>query len=104
MVEACVEAYLASGDPKWLQEARRAFEWFLGRNDLQAALYDHETGGCRDGLSPEGASQNQGAEAVLAWLGALLTLQALDAKGLLAHRAEASRMERGTVREAEVLD
>jgi glycosyltransferase involved in cell wall biosynthesis len=103
MVEACVEAYQSTGDPKWLHEARRAFEWFLGRNDLQAALYDHETGGCRDGLSPEGASQNEGAESALAWQGALLALHALDAKGLLTHRAESARRERATAAAPEVL-
>ena len=33
-VSACLEAYHATEDPAWLQEARLAFEWFLGGNDL----------------------------------------------------------------------
>ena len=39
-VSACIEAYHATGDMFWVAEARRAFEWFLGRNDLGLALYD----------------------------------------------------------------
>ncbi len=39
-VSACIEAYHATGDTFWVAEARRAFEWFLGRNDLGLALYD----------------------------------------------------------------
>ncbi len=49
-ISACIEAYHATGDMFWVTEARRAFEWFLGRNDLGLALYDPGTGGCRDGL------------------------------------------------------
>jgi glycosyltransferase involved in cell wall biosynthesis len=49
-VSACIEAYHATGDVFWVAEARRAFEWFLGRNDLGMALYDASTGGCHAGL------------------------------------------------------
>jgi hypothetical protein len=52
MVSACLEAYRITGDKRWRNEARRAFEWFLGRNDLNLPLYDPTTGGCRDGLHP----------------------------------------------------
>ncbi|UCF99246.1 MAG: glycosyltransferase family 4 protein [Spirochaetaceae bacterium] len=74
LVEACVEAYSATRDPRWAQEAASCFEWFLGRNDLQAPLYDYVTGGCRDGLQPGGVNQNQGAESTLVWLMALLAM------------------------------
>ena len=37
MVSACLEAYRITGDKRWRKEARRAFEWFLGRNDLEPA-------------------------------------------------------------------
>ncbi len=49
-ISACIAAYQATNDMGWVAEARRAFEWFLGRNDLGLALYDAGTGGCRDGL------------------------------------------------------
>ena len=77
-VSACVEAYHATGDIFWVAEARRAFEWFLGRNDLGMALYDASTGGCRDGLHVDRLSQNQGAESTLAFLLALAEKRALQ--------------------------
>jgi len=76
-VSACIEAYYATNDASWLVEARRAFDWFLGRNDLGLALYDSTTGGCRDGLHVDRLSQNQGAESTLAFLLALSEKQAL---------------------------
>jgi glycosyltransferase involved in cell wall biosynthesis len=77
-VSACIEAYQATSDMFWVAEARRAFEWFLGRNDLGLALYDAGTGGCRDGLHMDRLSQNQGAESTLAFLLALAEKQALQ--------------------------
>ncbi len=77
-ISACIEAYHATGDMVWVAEARRAFEWFLGRNDLGLALYDAGTGGCRDGLHVDRLSQNQGAESTLAFLLSLAEMQALQ--------------------------
>lgn len=67
MVSACQEAFRSTKDPKWSDEARRAFEWFLGRNDLGVSLYDFSTGGCSDGLHVDRVSENQGAESTLAF-------------------------------------
>jgi hypothetical protein len=67
MVSACHEAFRATQDPFWSREAKRAFEWFLGRNDLGQALYDFTTGGCSDGLHHDRVSENQGAESTLAF-------------------------------------
>jgi hypothetical protein len=75
MVSACLEAFRLTGDKRWRKEARRAFEWFLGRNDLNLPIYDPTTGGCRDGLHPDRANENQGAESTLAFLQALLELR-----------------------------
>jgi hypothetical protein len=75
MVSACLEAYRITGDNRWRREARRAFEWFLGRNDLNLPIYDPTTGGCRDGLHPDRPNENQGAESTLAFLQALLELR-----------------------------
>ena len=77
-ISACIEAYHATSDMFWVAEARRAFEWFLGRNDLGIALYDSTTGGCRDGLHVDRLSQNQGAESTLAFLLSLAEMQALQ--------------------------
>jgi hypothetical protein len=75
MVSACLEAYHLSGEKYWQKEARRSFEWFLGRNDLHLPLYDPTTGGCRDGLHSDRPNENQGAESTLAFLQSLLELR-----------------------------
>ena len=72
MVSACLMANRITGDIKWYREARRAFEWFIGRNDLHLTVYDPTTGGCRDGLHPDRPNENQGAESTLAFLQSLL--------------------------------
>ncbi len=75
MVTACLEAFRITGDERWRKEARRAFEWFLGRNDLNLSIYDPVSGGCRDGLHPDRLNENQGAESTLAFLQSLLELR-----------------------------
>ena len=75
MVSACLEAQRITGDKNWSKEARRAFDWFLGRNDLNLPIYDPTTGGCRDGLHPDRTNENQGAESSLAYLQAVLELR-----------------------------
>jgi glycosyltransferase involved in cell wall biosynthesis len=75
MVSSCLEAHRLTGDPRWRKEARRAFDWFLGRNDLNLSIYDPTTGGCRDGLHPDRLNENQGAESSLAFLQAVLELR-----------------------------
>ena len=75
MVSACLAAYRLTGDTCWHKEARIAFDWFLGRNDLNLPIYDPTTGGCRDGLHPDRPNENQGAESTLAFLQALLEMR-----------------------------
>ena len=77
-VSACLQAYRVTGDDRWRKAAWSAFNWFLGDNDLQLPLYDSETGGCRDGLHPDRANQNQGAESTLSFLMALLEMRSLQ--------------------------
>lgn len=77
-VSACVEAWSATEDDFWLDEAWRAFAWFLGGNDLHLPLYDARTGGCFDGLRDDSVNLNQGAESTLAFLLALQEMRLLD--------------------------
>ncbi len=77
-VSACLQAYRATGKGRWRKEAWSAMNWFLGDNDLQIALYDPSTGGCRDGLHPDRANENQGAESTLSFLMALLEMRQLE--------------------------
>ena len=74
-VSACLEVYRLTEESCWLEEARRVFRWFLGKNDLQAPVYDAMTGGCRDGLHPDRINENQGAESTLSFLMALLEMR-----------------------------
>jgi glycosyltransferase involved in cell wall biosynthesis len=85
MVSACLDAYRVHGDRRWLNQARWAFNWFLGENHLQHWLFDPATGGCRDGLHANRPNQNQGAEATLSFqlaLHELRTIAALDVAGV----------------------
>lgn len=68
MVSACLEAYRATADVWWYEQAQRAFDWFIGWNDLGLELYSPETGGCGDGLHVDRVNGNQGAESTLAFL------------------------------------
>jgi hypothetical protein len=76
-VAACLEAYRATQEVRWMNEARSAFEWFLGRNDLGLELYDSTTGGCCDGLQEDRVNRNQGAESTLAFLLSLAEMNLL---------------------------
>jgi|YNPNPStandDraft_1061719.scaffolds.fasta_scaffold00725_15 glycosyltransferase involved in cell wall biosynthesis len=77
MIEACMEAYAVTREERWVKDARLCFDWFLGRNDLNAPLYDYRTGGCCDGLTADGPNLNQGAESTLSWLLSLLNMHSL---------------------------
>jgi glycosyltransferase involved in cell wall biosynthesis len=81
-VAACLEVYRLTEESQWLEEAGRVFSWFLGKNDLQAPLYDSTTGGCKDGLHPDRVNENQGAESTLSFLMALLEMQAANRPNL----------------------
>jgi hypothetical protein len=74
MIGALLEAWRVTNDRRWVEDARRCFEWFLGRNDLQQPICDQATGACRDGLAAEGVNRNQGAESTLSWLHSLMRL------------------------------
>ncbi|MBS3733399.1 MAG: glycosyltransferase family 4 protein [Phycisphaerae bacterium] len=78
LVNACVEAYHVTRETYWLGQARKAFTWFLGDNDLRIPLHDFTTGGCRDALHADHVNENQGAESTLSWLIALLLMHEMQ--------------------------
>ena len=83
MVSACFEAKRLTGDARWEREMRRAFQWFLGQNEIQIPLYDSATGGCRDGLHNDRPNENQGAESTLSFLLARTEMAALESDSRL---------------------
>ena len=95
-VSACSDAYKVTGDRFWVDEARRAFGWFLGQNDLDASVYNPDSGGCRDGLHVDRVNLNEGAESTLAFLTALVEIQALETSAVGLDEAPESG-ERGLV-------
>ncbi|HRT48364.1 MAG TPA: glycosyltransferase family 4 protein [Bacteroidales bacterium] len=74
MIDACLMAEQVTKSSKYADFAIKAFAWFTGENDCSACLYDFATGGCRDGLTPEGVNLNQGAESTLSWLISLVNI------------------------------
>lgn len=81
MVSACLDAYRLTSDDFWHQEAIRAFDWFLGFNDLGLELYSASSGGCYDALHVDRVNQNQGAESTLSFLLSLVQMKAVEGFG-----------------------
>ncbi len=91
MVLACLAAGKVTGKPEYLHLAECSFQWFLGRNSQNRALYEPTTGGCYDGLTPDGVNLNQGAESLLAYMLANLSLaESRSAAGTTAARSGTS--------------
>jgi hypothetical protein len=78
MISACLEAYRVTSDPFWQDQATRAFDWFLGWNDLGLELYSYNSGGCYDGLHVDRVNLNQGAESTLAFLMSLAEMKLMQ--------------------------
>jgi len=75
-------AFDATGDRRYMTRMRESFEWFLGANRLGIPLYDFSTAGCYDGLEANAVNENQGAESVVSFLIALLSMLGLASDGL----------------------
>jgi glycosyltransferase involved in cell wall biosynthesis len=86
LVEAYLAAYQVTGFYGYLVHAQHAFEWFLGRNCLNEALYDFADGAVADGIDSSGVSANQGAESVICFLMALIQLSEIRAQRLLSSK------------------
>lgn len=66
-ISGCIAAWRAEKSDEWAAGAMRAFHWFTGDNDLGVSLVDQATGACADGLHPDRASENKGAESMLSY-------------------------------------
>jgi hypothetical protein len=76
-IAACRAAITSDVDSRWIETAQRAFEWYHGANDLGVPLVDRLDGSCRDGLHPDRANENRGAESVVSYLLACLDMRRL---------------------------
>jgi hypothetical protein len=68
MAAAALAAWELLGDDKYRAVFQRSHAWFHGMNSVGLPLADTSTGGCFDGLQPNGINRNQGAESTLAFL------------------------------------
>jgi hypothetical protein len=71
LADACARAASIDGDRRWVDGLAAAEAWFLGDNDGHHVMWDPDTGGGFDGLTPLGPNLNQGAESTLALLATL---------------------------------
>jgi len=62
-------------DEDYRLKMETAFNWFLGNNRLHQIIYNPCTGGCYDGLEETHVNLNQGAESVVSYLMARLTME-----------------------------
>ena len=74
-ISACLAAWRVNDSAEWTAGAMRAFDWFLGGNDLQTSLIDPDTGGCLDGLHPDRPNENKGAESAVSYLLGLVEMR-----------------------------
>jgi uncharacterized protein YyaL (SSP411 family) len=75
-------AYDATKNSRFLELQKKAFDWFLGANDLHVPVYDSSTNGCNDALMEDGLNTNQGAESMVSFL---LSVLSLDESGEIHH-------------------
>lgn len=68
------QAFETTKNVMYIEKMFKTYLWFLGENALRVPLYDHETKGCCDGLTPQGLNRNQGAESTLAYFISHLTV------------------------------
>ena len=101
-IAACSAAARADASPEWSTDATRAFNWFMGANDLLTPLIDTHTGSCLDGLHKDRPNENKGAESVLSYLLGLVEIRQLlrvsevvsvEPAGIACLRAEKRQVE-----------
>ena len=72
---ACRKAFELTGREEYRKRAQCCLRWYTGCNSLGVSLIDPDTGGCMDGLTPDGPNRNEGAESQVSWLIASLAWQ-----------------------------
>jgi hypothetical protein len=71
---AHLAAYAITSEKAMLELAQKSFAWYSGQNSLGKSLVDPDTGGCFDGITPDGVNRNQGAESIVSYAIANLAL------------------------------
>ena len=71
---ACLKAHRLTGDERYRKCAEACLGWYTGKNSGGLNMIDPETGGCMDGIKPDGPNRNEGAESIVCWMIASLTM------------------------------
>jgi hypothetical protein len=87
-ISACLAAWRVNDSAEWTAGAMRAFDWFLGGNDLQTPLVDPTTGSCLDGLHRDRPNENKGAESAVSYLLGLAEMRQFARAGAATSPAE----------------
>jgi glycosyltransferase involved in cell wall biosynthesis len=87
-ISGCLAAWRVNDSAEWTAGAIRAFDWFLGGNDLQTALVDPNTGSCLDGLHPDRPNENRGAESAVSYLVGLAEMRQFARAGVATSPAD----------------
>jgi glycosyltransferase involved in cell wall biosynthesis len=66
-IDAMAYVHGLTGEDRWSRAATRAWQWYLGENDVGLPIGLPETGGCYDGLMRDRTNLNQGAESILSF-------------------------------------
>lgn len=75
MVEACLAAYHSTGSKTYLNRAEETFRWYHGENIRNVQMIDGDSGGVYDAVTPQGRNENQGAESLLSYVMAKISLE-----------------------------
>ncbi|PIN74497.1 hypothetical protein COV22_01115, partial [Candidatus Woesearchaeota archaeon CG10_big_fil_rev_8_21_14_0_10_47_5] len=78
MVQALLLAYQVTEKQEYMELARMAFQWFLGKNSLKMPVYDETSGGCHDGVNTTHVNANEGAESTATYLIARLAMEFVE--------------------------
>ena len=80
MVIAAVELYALTDRKLYLDKAIEWMNWYDGANIQNKSLIDPKTGGIYDAITPTGVNKNQGAESIVTYLMAWLSLAEIATK------------------------
>ncbi len=72
---ACLKAYELTGNALYRRRAEECLGWYTGKNTAGLCMIDPETGGCMDGILPDGPNRNEGAESIVCWMIASLAME-----------------------------
>jgi len=81
LIQACSEAYKATGNIKYANKAFEISKWYFGGNSANATMYHVSNGGCYDGINDSlTVNKNMGAESTIE---ALFAMQSLEQNNII---------------------